>query len=42
MAGVACSTGSACASGSLQASHVLLSIGVKPENAHGSFKDYYW
>jgi len=38
MAGVACSTGSACASGSLQASHVLLSIGVKPENAHGSLR----
>ncbi len=38
MEGVACSTGSACASGSLQASHVLLSIGVKPENAHGSLR----
>ena len=38
MAGVACSTGSACASGSLQTSHVLLAIGVKPEDAHGSLR----
>jgi cysteine desulfurase len=38
MEGVACSTGSACASGSLQASHVLLSMGIKPEDAHGSLR----
>lgn len=36
--GVACSTGSACASGSLSASHVLLSIGINPEDAHGSLR----
>lgn len=38
MEGVAGSTGSACSSGSLQPSHVLLSIGLKPEQAHGSLR----
>lgn len=36
--GIACSTGSACSSGSLKASHVLLSIGLSPEQAHGSLR----
>lgn len=36
--GVAASTGSACSTGSLQPSHVLLSIGLKPEEAHGSLR----
>jgi cysteine desulfurase len=33
MAGVACSSGSACQSGSVEPSHVLTAIGVKPELA---------
>jgi len=37
-AGIAASTGSACSTGSLQPSHVLLSIGLKPEEAHGSLR----
>ena len=36
--GIACSTGSACSSGSLNPSHVLLAIGLKPEQAHGSLR----
>lgn len=36
--GVAASTGSACSSTKLQASHVLLAIGLKPEEAHGSLR----
>ncbi len=38
MEGIACSTGSACSSGSLDPSHVLLAIGLKPEQAHGSLR----
>jgi cysteine desulfurase len=36
--GIAASTGSACSSKKLQASHVLLAIGLKPEEAHGSIR----
>ena len=38
MEGVAASSGSACTSGSLKASHVLLAIGLPPEIAHGSLR----
>lgn len=38
MKGVAASTGSACSSASLEPSHVLLAIGLKPEEAHGSLR----
>ena len=37
-AGIASSTGSACSSNSLEPSHVLLSIGVPVEVAHGSLR----
>ena len=36
--GVFASTGSACSSGSLSPSHVLLSLGLKPEETHGSLR----
>lgn len=38
MEGIACSTGSACSSGALAPSHVLISLGLKPEEAHGSLR----
>ncbi len=36
--GIAASTGSACSSQTLQASHVLLAIGLNPADAHGSLR----
>ena len=36
--GIAASSGSACTSGSLDPSHVLLSIGLRHEVAHGSLR----
>ncbi|MFX1454396.1 MAG: cysteine desulfurase family protein [Promethearchaeota archaeon] len=38
MEGIATSTGSACSSASLEPSHVLLAIGLRPEEAHGSLR----
>ncbi len=37
-AGIAAGTGSACSSLRLEPSHVLLAIGLKPEEAHGSLR----
>ena len=36
--GIAVSTGSACSSHKLEPSHVLLSLGLKPEQCHGSLR----
>ncbi len=36
--GVCASSGSACTSGSLEPSHVLLAMGIPPEDAHGSIR----
>ena len=38
MAGICASSGSACTSGSLDPSHVLMAIGLKHEVAHGSLR----
>ena len=38
LAGIAVSSGSACSSGSLDPSHVLLSLGLPEELAHGSIR----
>lgn len=36
--GICVSTGSACSSHKLEPSHVLLSLGLKPEECHGSLR----
>ena len=36
--GICASTGSACSSASLEPSHVLLALGIPPEQAHGSIR----
>ncbi|HBQ63465.1 MAG TPA: cysteine desulfurase NifS, partial [Clostridiales bacterium] len=41
MKGIAASSGSACSSGSLDPSHVLLALGLRHETAHGSLRITY-
>ena len=38
LAGIACSTGSACSSNTLEPSHVILALGINPESAHSSLR----
>ncbi len=38
LVGICASTGSACSSSSLEPSHVLLAMGIPPEQAHGSLR----
>ena len=38
LAGICASSGSACSTASLEASHVLLALGIPPEVAHGSLR----
>ena len=38
MRGIAASTGSACSTGSVDPSHVLLALGITPGQAHGSLR----